>query len=247
MQWVLFPDTCRNHIRYIGRLWNIFFDMFEEPSAIGFIIPLDVSWISLATLILIGLVITLIISPLQAMSLAWDLTPFVDPIWSNLPLLCHLQRLNIEVQSMLSFKFFGCKIFSLSWVFVFINQLSFGVTTKVHWRFVEIQYNDNKQSTSKSTCTSSEIWSMMASFICSNVPCLNRLLTSSRRHSLSKSFTFSEIFLGWNKLYHSSFLVMLASILRGCFVPTRFSLFPHFFYQPFLCSIVRIKGGVIGG
>lgn len=76
---------------YIGRLPSIYFDMSRESFAMGFIIQQVVFWISLATLILIGLLKTLITSPLQDMFLVWDQATDMFLIWdqarSNLPLL----------------------------------------------------------------------------------------------------------------------------------------------------------------
>ena len=117
---------------YIGKLPSVSFVMFKELLPMGFIIQLDVLWILLVILILIGLVIALIGSPLQDMFSIWVLVPYVGQEKRNLPLLSHPQKLNIKELSMLLFRLFGCKIFSLSWVSHFLNRPSFGVTIKVH-------------------------------------------------------------------------------------------------------------------
>jgi hypothetical protein len=48
---------------YIGRLQSILFDMYKEPSPLGFIMQQNLHYISLGLLSLTGLAIALIASP----------------------------------------------------------------------------------------------------------------------------------------------------------------------------------------
>jgi hypothetical protein len=56
--------SCRSHMSYVGRMQSISFNTYREPSPLGFTMQKNLHWTSLGSLILTGLVIALIASPL---------------------------------------------------------------------------------------------------------------------------------------------------------------------------------------
>ena len=140
---------------YTGRLSCTSSNMFRAPLVMGSTMHHVVHWISWASLILIGLVISQIVSPCLGTCLVWVLVPSVGRAKSSQILLYRQQRLSIEERSMSLFMNFVFKTYSLSLASSFIIQLSFGVTIRVLSIFVETQCNDNGPNTSRSICTTS--------------------------------------------------------------------------------------------